>query len=276
MIIQGDALTTLKTLPDASVHMVITSPPYWRLRDYGIAGQLGLEDSGEHYLTKLCQVFDEIKRVLRADGTCWVNIADSYSGSSRGFSGRQHGILGKKAQKFLPKAPLPRSTDAIPPKSLCLIPFRFATAMVNRGWILRNTIIWQKPNAIPESVTDRFTVDFEYLFFFVKSRHYWFNQQWEKAKEQDRCRHTRCVWSIPTVGFPGNHYAVYPERLLETPIKAGCPEGGVILDPFLGSGTTALVAQKLGRRWIGIELNPEYVVLARQRIQKHALGYNAA
>lgn len=254
----------LKTLPDEHVHMAITSPPYWRVRDYMATSQIGLEESTEEYITTLCQVFDEVRRVLRSDGTCWVNIADRYSGSNRGFS--FNGILGTKAQYFLPKALPPRREEGFAHKSLCLIPFRFAIAMVNRGWILRNTIIWQKPNAIPESVQDRFTVDFEYLFFFVKSKHYWFAQQQEPAKEPPWVRNKRSVWPISTKAFSGNHFAVYPEALLETPIKAGCPKGGIVLDPFLGSGTTALVAQRLGRRWIGIELNAEYVQLARRRI----------
>jgi DNA modification methylase len=268
MMLQGDALTILRTLPAESVHMVITSPPYWNLRDYHVAGQLGLEQSYDEYIAKLCNVFDEVKRVLRSDGTCWVNLADSYSGSN----GRYPSPLQTKARRFgyiIP--PTPRSD--IPRKSLCLIPFRFALEMVRRGWILRNTIIWHKPNVVPESVKDRFTVDFEYLFFFAKSPHYYFQQQFEPStqpltrRDRPAVRNKRCVWVIPTKGFPGNHFAAYPETLLETPIEAGCPAGGIVLDPFLGSGTTALAAQRLGRRWCGIELNPEYVQMAAGRLR---------
>jgi site-specific DNA-methyltransferase (cytosine-N4-specific) len=166
----------------------------------------------------------------------------------------------------------------VPRKSLCLIPFRFAIEMVRRGWLLRNVIIWHKPNVVPESVKDRFTLDFEYLFFFAKSPRYYFQQQFEPSTQpvtvRDRStqRNKRCVWSISTRGFAGNHFAAYPEALLETPIAAGCPVGGVVLDPFLGTGTTALAAERLGRRWIGIELNPAYVQLAQERLHTRRRG----
>ncbi len=267
MILQGDALTTLRTLPSESVQMAITSPPYWQLRDYNVPGQLGLERSYDEYINNLCDVFDEVKRVLKPDGTAWVNLADSYSGSSGGQPSKRQ----KKAQRFGCTLPtMPRSD--IPRKSLCLIPFRFALEMVRRGWLLRSTIIWQKPNVIPESVTDRFTVDFEYVFLFTKSPNYYFAQQFEPATERGTrqglsyVRNKRCVWVIPTKAFAGGHFATYPEALVETPILAGCPAGGVVLDPFLGSGTTALVAERLGRQWIGIELNPEYVRIAEGRL----------
>lgn len=268
MILQGDALSMLRTLPDESVHMVITSPPYWNLRDYNMAGQIGLERSYEEYIQNLCNVFDEVKRTLRPDGTCWVNLADNYSGSGGGYPTKQH----KKVDRFGCRIPATPPCD-IPRKSLCLIPFRFAIAMVQRGWLLRNTIIWHKPNVVPESVKDRFTVDFEYLFFFTKSPHYYFQQQREPSRQRASrqqhlaMRNKRCVWPIPTKGFPGNHFATYPPALLEAPIQAGCPEGGIVLDPFLGSGTTALVAERFNRRWCGIELNPDYVCLAKQRIR---------
>lgn len=257
----------LRTLPASSVHMAITSPPYWSLRDYNVSGQLGLEPTYDEYINKLCDVFDEVRRVLRPDGTCWVNLGDSYSGSSVGHPSKRQ----KKVQRFGCITPgIPHSD--IPRKSLCLIPFRFATEMVRRGWILRNTICWQKPNVIPESVTDRFTIDFEYLFFFVQSPRYSFQQQFEPATDRGTLkrgvyvRNKRCVWSIPTRPFAGNHFATFPEALLDVPIQAGCPVGGIVLDPFLGSGTTALVAERLGRQWIGIELNPDYVRLAEERL----------
>lgn len=266
-ILCGEAKATLKTLPTESIQVACTSPPYYHLRDYHVAGQLGLEPSYNEYVTKLCDVFDEVKRVLRADGTCWVNLADSYSGSSGG----KPSPLTVKSQRFSYMIPSAPHSD-IPQKSLCLIPSRFAVEMVRRGWLLRNVLIWLKPNAVPESVKDRFTNDFEYLFFFAKNKHYYFNQQFEPATDRatrrgsSYVRNKRCVWTIPTKGFSGNHFAVYPEALIETPIRACCPKGGVVLDPFLGTGTTALAAQRLGRRWLGIELNPDYIALAKRRL----------
>lgn len=307
-IIHGDTLTILKTMPDEIVNCVITSPPYWGLRDYGVYGQLGLEKTYEEYITKLCDIFDEIKRVLKKDGTCWVNIGDTYAGNNVG-------------------------SYNIPTKSLCLIPQRFAIEMVNRGWILRNVIIWHKPNCMPSSAKDRFTVDFEYVYFFVKNKKYWFEQQFEKHKSsphggkfghngnkdnnfgnsdkerfyKEQGRNKRSVWAISTQPFSGAHFATYPEKLITPMIEAGCPkyvcnkcgkpiekiidndkmentkqvgncvgyckcdrstdfDGGVVLDPFIGSGTTALVAKKLGRNYIGIELNPKYIEIANNRL----------
>lgn len=275
----GHALEILKTFPDSSMNMCITSPPYWGLRDYktepvkwqdGWLGELGKEPDFNAYINHLCDIFDEVKRVLKDDGTCWVNIGDTY--------------LNKK---------------------LSLLPFRFAIEMSNRGWTVRNVIIWQKPNATPSSAKDRFTVDFEYLFFFSKNKKYYFERQLEPIKQStyDRCksgcginkganyqglnktnferlqkrmlsgeisgRNTRTVWSIATHAYHGAHFAVFPPALLEIPIKAGCPENGIVLDPFIGSGTTAVVANKLNRKWVGIELNPEYTKLAEIRISQN-------
>lgn len=267
-IICGDALATLKQLPSESVQMAITSPPYWRLRDYHIAGQIGLEPTYDEYIAKLCGVFDEVRRVLRPDGTLWVNLADSYSGNGDHYKTPRTKNPKALAGGMLPG--VPRSD--IPSKSLCLIPARFAIAMVRRGWLLRNVLIWEKPNAVPESVLDRFTVNFEYLFFFVRSPHYYFQQQFEPATDRGTrrrgqyMRNMRSVWTIPTKGFKGNHFAVYPEELVKTPIRACCPIASVVLDPFLGTGTTAVAAERLGRRWVGIELNPAYVELAKRRL----------
>jgi site-specific DNA-methyltransferase (adenine-specific) len=284
-ILCGDALSILKKLPAESIDCVVTSPPYWSLRDYGVPGQLGLEASVDQYLIKLLAVLDEVRRVLKPQGTCWVNLGDVYSTRSS-----------KKGGKH-------------PSKCLLQIPSRFALGMTDRGWILRNEIIWHKPNCMPQSVKDRFTVDFEKLFFFVKSRYYYFSQQFEPLRYAPRLRHSasnanhkakrrygdlfissinphtaeasrlrvlargrnkRCVWKISTRPFYGRHFAVYPEELVETPIRAGCPEGGVILDPFSGSGTTLLVARRLGRNFIGIDLNPKYVRMSEERLAKAA------
>lgn len=296
-IYNGNALDVLKTFPDECVDMVITSPPYWALRDYGAEGQLGLESTFQEYINKLCDIFDEVKRVLKKSGSCWVNLGDAYSGSGKGVGG-------------------------IKSKSLLQIPSRFAIEMCNRGWILRNEIIWHKPNAMPSSVNDRFTVDYEKLFFFVKSKKYYFEQQKEQMKTNHICwksirkhsrmvslnitkqgskgvlgqensglrkqdqigradytgfnkrylppkdlmRNKRSVWSINTKPFKEKHFATYPEELIITPIKACCPENGIVLDPFMGSGTTAVVARSLGLKYVGIELNPDYIKIAEKRL----------
>jgi len=296
-------LKILKTIPDESIDCVVTSPPYWALRDYGVKGQIGLESTIEEYLEKLIAVFDEVKRVLKTSGTCWVNFGDTYANKTKG--GHRNKPQGNIYDSLTKRATFPKlKIDiSIPQKSLCMIPSRFALKMIERGWILRNEIIWHKPNAMPQSVKDRFSVDFEKVFFFVKSRNYYFKQQFEPLKnpERLRCRllnpnkthkqtqsywmsanpqisekrrlkmfgkgrNKRCVWTIGTTNFAGQHFAVYPPRLIETPIKAGCTEGGNVLDPFIGSGTTAIVARKLGRNFIGIELNQKYVRISKTRL----------
>lgn len=305
-ILCGDALKVLRPLPSESVDCAVTSPPYWALRDYGVKGQLGFEMTIGEYLTKLLSVFDEVRRVLKPEGTCWVNMGDTYSSPMKGGGG--NGKIGDGVYARLKRrASFPQRTfkSGLPAKTLCQIPARFSIAMIERGWILRNEIIWWKPNCMPQSARDRFTVDFEKVFFFSKSRRYYFEQQYEPVKDKARLsrrlfnpdgkrkrvygdryisainprsaeesrrrilRHgsrKRSVWRIAVRPYPGRHFAVYPEELIETPIKAGCPEGGVVIDPFMGSGTTALVARRLGCRFIGIELNPSYVRLARRRL----------
>jgi len=312
-IITGHALEILKTLPEKSVNMCITSPPYWGLRDYktkpvkwndGWEGELGTEPNFNQYINHLCDIFDEVKRVLYNDGTCWVNIGDTYGGSSLN---KPYCVKTKGETSFLKNVEHLQKTAHTRgqyEKCLLLIPFRFAIEMVNRGWVIRNVIIWQKTNATPSSAKDRFNADFEYLFFFSKNKKYYFKQQLEPIKQStfDRCktgcglnkganyqglnkenferlqkrmldgtikgRNMRCVWSIASASYKGSHFATYPIKLIETPIKAGCPENGIVLDPFIGSGTTAVAAKKLNRNWLGIELNPEYTKLAQERIQK--------
>lgn len=276
-IICGDSLKILKTFPDNSIDCVVTSPPYGALRDYGIQEQIGFGMSTEEYLERLVNVFTEIHRVLKSSGTLWVNLGDAYANKTKGKP-RNKPPTGVSDSPNVQAAKL-----NVPPKSLCLIPSRFALLMIRKGWILRNEIIWHKPNQMPQSVQDRFTVDFEKLFFFVKERKYYFNRQFEPLRDPERLkrrqldseknhkcsdsywfstrpeisrkrklrmlkqgRNKRCVWTIGTASFAGNHFAVYPERLIETPMLAGCPENGIVLDPFLGSGTTAVVAKKLG------------------------------
>ena len=304
-LIQGDCLTELKKLDSESINCCITSPPYWALRDYGVEGQLGLEPTFQEYITKLCDIFDEVKRVLRKDGTCWVNLGDTYGGSGAGTWQNKPADAKSKEVYTLPYGKSSCSKMRGTPQDKCLlqIPSRFSIEMCNRGWILRNTIIWQKQNCMPSSVKDRFTVDYECIFFFVKNKKYWFEQQHEPYvlntdmayRRKLRCgrkygvkrpykdnqplshsktpavvnpqgRNKRCVWNINTKPFKGAHFAVFPEELIETPIKAGCPKGGVVMDIFSGAGTTGVVAKKLGREFIGIELNPEYMEMAEKRI----------
>lgn len=299
-VICGDALEVLKEMPEKSVNMCITSPPYWALRDYGVEGQLGLEPTFDEYIDKLCDVFDEVKRVLRKDGTCWVVMGDTYNAGGN-YRGKELGDGSKEAykRKDFEGCKNDPNEQGIERKSLLQIPFRFSIEMCNRGWILRNVIIWHKPNAMPSSVKDRFTVDFEYLFFFSKKKKYYFEQQfeshktknWRSKKRQEygdikaqkkagvactggtsgfgeKGRNKRTTWSINTQSFPDAHFAVYPEELIETPIKAGCPEDGIILDPFFGAGTTGVVAKKQSKNYIGIDLNKEYCKMARERIRK--------
>ena len=307
VIIQGNALEELKKLPEKSINMCMTSPPYWALRDYGIEEQLGLEPTFDEYINKLCNIFDEVKRVLRDDGTCWVNIGDTYSGGGgwTGIPEDWESISTKSKQKRFDN---PSKKTKLPDKTLTMIPFRFAIEMVNRGWILRNTIIWHKRNCMPSSAKDRFTVDFEYLFFFSKKKNYYFEAQYEKAsevsierykygwdgntnrdyvsgpqnhlnkhlgKEENRQklieqgRNKRTVWTINPKPFSEAHFAVYPEELCETPIKAGCPVGGIVLDPFFGTGTTGVVALKQSKKFIGIELNKKYIEIAKKRLKPY-------
>jgi site-specific DNA-methyltransferase (adenine-specific) len=300
----GDALQILKTFPKESIDCIVTSPPYWSLRNYGVDGQLGLEKDFNEYISKLCDVFDEIKRIIRKTGTAWVNLGDSYSGSSNNRTDKKlykSGFDYKKNQLHSIKTFLPK-------KCLCQIPSRFAIEMTSRGWILRNEIIWQKPNAMPCSAIDRFGVDFEKIFFFTKNKKAYHERQFTELKETSRKRALgnifskktdkgihggmtlesqreafrkmlshdckgagmRCVWTIPTKGFSGSHFAVFPEKLPEICIKAGCPEDGIVLDPFSGAGTTCLVAKKLGRNYIGIEINKDYIEMAEKRIHNMA------
>lgn len=368
-ILQGNALEILKHIPDNSINMVITSPPYWNLRDYKAEGQLGLENNPDEYIENLCIIFDEVYRVLKSKGSCWINIDDRY---------------------------IDKNINNAKARSLYGIPDRLKIKLIDRGWICRNEIIWYKPNAMPSSAKNRFNQDYEKIYFFVKHHNYYFETQYEEAitkplsksktrkidlinskyesieqeksvrqgMSRDRgnnlvlkrpklptqeefvnfirgrtsvneiCKNTnitrttiehwfrrdqsgfsyptiedwnsiksllddgsdefkemdyrltyvqyetddinknlhkgrikRCVWNISTKPFKGAHFAVFPEELIEIPIRASCPKDGIVLDPFMGSGTTGVVAKKLGRNYIGIELNPEYIKIANERIE---------
>lgn len=268
-IIQGEALAVLKTFESESINMCVTSPPYWGLRDYKHNKQLGQEKTPEEYISNLCDIFDEVYRVLKKDGSLWVNIADSYIN-------KKHKLTNYKN------------------KSLALIPHLFVIEMCKRGWICRNDIIWNKPNAMPSPIKDRFTVDFEYIFLFVKQERYYFEQQKEANKDtyngkrgssktrkklesamkgdisevrkNYETRNVRTTWQINTKPFKDAHFATYPDDLIRVPILAGCPINGIVLDPFIGSGTTAIVALELNRNFIGIELVKDSVDISNKRI----------
>ena len=306
----GEALETLKTFPDESIDCCITSPPYYGLRDYGIEYQLGLEKTHEEYIDKLCRIFDEVKRVLKKEGTCWVVLGDTYSNNRSECNKVQGNPEFNKGRPSRSLTKIPKLTCSLPTKSLCMIPERFAIEMIDRGWILRNQIIWQKPNAMPCSASDRFTVDFEKVFFFVKNKKYNFKTLRDPHKEESikrACRtksskgsaygiqvdakntgyqnmmerlkkgelrhgahpdgrNKRTTWTINTQAYMGAHFAVFPEALIEPMIEAGCPKGGIVLDPFAGSGTTGLVAYKSNKKFVGIELNSEYIGIANKRL----------
>lgn len=298
MIYCGDSLTVLKGMADESVDMCVTSPPYYGLRDYGEDGQIGLEDTPEQFISALVDVFREVRRVLKDDGTLWVNIGDSYAGSGKGPAGN----LGKThdernmTQSSVKQANVPVGCK---PKDLIGIPWMLAFALRADGWYLRQDIIWHKPNPMPESVKDRCTKSHEYIFLLSRSQKYYFDceaiQEDAVAKVSGNPkfggekyghssdpkyqiysgneyapngkRNKRDVWSVSTKPYSGAHFAVFPEKLIEPCIMAGSKHGGIVLDPFSGAGTTGVVCKRLGREYIGIELNREYVALSEKRIK---------
>ena len=364
-ILTGDCRERLADIPDGSVHCVVTSPPYWGLRDYGCEGQIGLEETPDAYVARMVEVFREVRRVLRSDGTCWVNLGSSYAGGG-GFCATAPTTATSKSGKYGTTGAAMKSAGDVPgfkPKDMVPIPWMVAMALRADGWYLRQDIIWHKPNPMPESVTDRCTKAHEYLFLLTKSARYFYDAEAVKEEVTSEYsikrnastprfvgnkrnpqsasdfvnrnydtasgRNRRSVWTITTKPYPGSHFAVMPPALVEPCIKAGsseegcCPvcggqwervvkretrntrpgrkqkgapdrnDGGIpfrpettvqtlgwqptcqcpdheptpctILDPFGGSGTTAEVALKLGRRAILIELNPEYIHLAKDR-----------
>lgn len=319
-IYQGNSLEVLKTLPDASIDCCVTSPPYWGLRNYEHPEQLGNEKHFQTFITNLCNIFDEVQRVLKPEGTCFVNLGDTYNGAKTGNTNGTHGGTVINKQNHTPDNFTKKAMGEVANKCLLMIPERFAIEMISRGWILRNQIIWHKPNQMPSSAADRFTVDFEKIFFFVKQQKYYFEQQKEPSltyenrpagvvrdklygydSKQDKVRislgkksfskgqavgkgiapsgngtkdyyevpferNMRTVWSICTEPTSDNHFASYPQKLLEVPIKSGCPVGGIVLDPFFGSGTTGVYARKANRDYIGIELNEKYIDIANKKL----------
>ncbi len=302
VIHQGDVLERLREMPSESVNCVVTSPPYWGLRDYGHDGQIGLEPTPQEFVGKLAEVFRECRRVLTKDGTCWVNLGDSYTSGGRTWRAPNRNGMRSDANSARVDG-RPQTPDGLKAKDLVGIPWRVAFALQDDGWWLRQDIIWAKPNPMPESVRDRCTKAHEYIFMFTKSPQYWYDadalrephtevtlqriKYGLKHKHPENVgvaippvdtdvmgerfanplgRNARSVWTVVTEPYPKAHFAVFPSEIPKRCILAGCPQDGVVLDPFAGSGTTLAVAVSLGRRAIGIELNPEYVALIEERM----------
>lgn len=336
MIHVGDCLEIMRGMANGSVQTCITSPPYFGLRDYGVDGQIGLEPTPEEFVDALVVVFREVRRLLRDDGTLWLNLGDSYASKPNGSVGAA-GLQGSIAPHVAVRQAHARRSSRVPAglkhKDLIGIPWRVAFALQADGWYLRQDIIWSKPNPMPESVLDRCTKSHEYLFLLTKSPRYYFDakaiaeplaessiarltqptldQQGgsdrvpgktngpmkavgnamtfkrERSKRgfaqhgqssgthrpdredttYDGTRNKRSVWNVPTMPFKQAHFATFPERLIEPCVLAGAPPGAVVLDPFLGAGTTAVVATRLGRHWVGCELNPLYAQMAEARVR---------
>lgn len=309
-IVCGDALTVLKTMLDGVIQTCICSPPYWGLRDYGVAGQIGLEPTPEEYTAKMVEVFREVRRVLKDDGTLWLNLGDSYAGGGRaGKDGRAYGGLEaqNRCNTQVKWGPPTGSIVGLKPKDLVGIPWLVAFALRADGWYLRSDIIWSKPNPMPESVIDRPTKAHEYLFLMSKNQKYYYDANAirgpladcsvERSKygwygrtdptgyraEPDLTdemgerfaptsgRNKRSVWEVSTQPFPQAHFATFPEKLIEPCILAGSREGDIVLDPFFGSGTVGKRSKELGRKWTGIELNPDYCKIAEDRLRQEEL-----
>ena len=261
LIIEGDTRDIIRRLPDNTFQCAITSPPYWGVRDYGVNNQIGAEPDVNDYIQALVDVFAEVRRVLRPDGTFWLNAGNTYTSGGRKWRDEDSKNKGR-AMSYRPPTP-----EGLKKKDLIGVAWMLATACQKEGWYLRNDLIWYKPNCQPESVRDRFTVSHEYVFLFTKSEKYSFYQ--EAIKEPtavgNGLKNRRSVWSINTEPCPEAHFAVFPRALIRPCILAGSKEGDLILDPFYGAGTVGIVAKELGRRCIGIEINPEYVKIARKR-----------
>ncbi len=257
-LVRGDSNQALARIPARTFQCCVTSPPYWSLRDYNILGQIGLEQSLDDYIGSLIAVFEQVRRVLRDDGTLWLNIGDSYTSGNRTWRAPDKKNPAR-AMDIRPPTP-----DGIKPKDLIGVPWRLAFALQAAGWYLRSDIIWNKPNCQPESVKDRPTRCHEYLFLFSKDERYAYDPL---AIRGPNGRNLRTVWDINTQASKELHFATFPPALVEPCITLGSKEGDMVLDPFLGSGTTGLVALRLGRRFVGVELNPEYVQIALERLK---------
>ena len=262
MILRGDALHILSRLPREAVQCVMTSPPYWGLRDYQIEGQIGLEETLPQFINRLVSVFREVHRVLKNDGIFWLNIGDGYTSGNRGWRAPDKKNPAR-AMSMRPNTPV-----GLKPKDLVGIPWRLAFALQQDGWYLRSDIVWNKPNAMPESVKDRPTRSHEYIFMFTKSEKYYYDYEAIKEPRDDGkgMRNKRSVWDVNTEAYKDAHFATFPSRLIEPCISAGTKKGDYVLDPFFGSGTVGVVCERLKRNYIGIELHPEYIALAAKRL----------
>jgi site-specific DNA-methyltransferase (cytosine-N4-specific) len=257
VIYQGDALYVLQQLPSDSVQCAVTSPPYWGLRDYDVPDQIGLESTLPQFINRLVAVFSEVRRVLRGDGVFWLNIGDGYTSGNRGWRAPDKKNRAR-AMSTRPDTPL-----GLKPKDLLGVPWRLALALQDDGWYLRADVVWNKPNAMPESVKDRPTRAHEYMFMLTKNEKYYYDP---KAILEANGRNCRSVWNINTQGFSGAHFATFPPKLIEPCIRSSSRPGDFVLDPFFGSGTVGVVAEELDRHFVGIELHPEYVALASRRL----------
>lgn len=298
-IIEGSCIKLIKELDKKSINCVVTSPPYWKLRDYGHIEQLGMEDTPEEFVKNLCDLFDDVKEVLTDDGTLYVNLGDTYAGNgSITKTGRRGFLKGEENIKFS-KGKLDAKR-----KSLIGIPAMFQLEMIRRGWILRNKLIWHKPNCMPEKILDRFTNDYEEIFFFTKKQKYFFNNLFEPFAERtlnafkngvvpkshsylsagdsktgmrgmntpwlaakgEKGRNMRTVWKIATTGTKFAHFSTFPKEIARRCIESGCPKDGVVLDPFSGTGTTLFVAQELSIKSVGFELVRKNIDFIKERI----------
>ncbi len=305
-IICADAVEGLKLLPDESVDMCVTSPPYYGLRDYEKTGQVGIERTPDEYIARLTEIFGEVYRVLKKDGTLWVNIGDSYAGSGKGPStlakeagSKNHSLYDKESRIH----EVPKVWDKIKSKDMIGIPWLLAFSLRNYGWYLRSDIIWHKTNCLPESVKDRPVKCYEHIFLLSKSKNYYYDyraigeplkqvsiERYHRGRSDknkyvgtqgiaqphdnflsfpQEFKRKRDIWEVSTnTHRMDEHFAMYPEKLIEPCILAGSREGGIVLDPFFGSGTTGVVAKRFGRAYIGIDLNERYCQKARERIEK--------
>ena len=257
LIVHGDALDALRMLPAESVQCAITSPPYWGMRDYSYSNQLGLEESLAEYINGLVTIFSELYRVLRNDGIFWLNIGDGYTSGNRKWRAPD------KKNRARAMSVRPDTPEGLKPKDLLGLPWRLALRLQESGWYLRSDIVWNKPNAMPESVKDRPTKSHEYLFMLTKSEKYYYDRT---AILEENGRNRRSVWNVHTQAYNGSHFATFPEKLVEPCILSSSCEDELVLDPFLGSGTTGLVAERHHRRFVGIELHWEFVKLAVGRL----------
>jgi site-specific DNA-methyltransferase (adenine-specific) len=262
MILRGDAIHILSRLPRASVQCVVTSPPYWGLRDYDIEGQLGLEETLPQFLNRLVAVFREVHRVLKDSGTLWLNIGDGYTSGNRGWRAPD------KKNPARAMSVRPDTPDGLKPKDLMGIPWRLAFALQDDGWYLRTDIVWNKPNAMPESVKDRPTRSHEFVFMFTKNEKYYYDLEAVREPREDGkgFRNRRSVWHVNTEAFKEAHFATFPSALIEPCVLASTKPDDYVLDPFFGSGTVGVVCNRLKRNYVGIELHPEYVALSARRL----------